>query len=380
MVGQAFLPASNQTGDRQECLPHQQRRPERTGINHIFDHIVVGQGIAGTTLAWCLRRRGLRVLVVDRNRRDGASHVAAGLVTPVTGKRLAKSWRWGELFPAARDFYRSVERDTGTSLFHERPSLRLFASEAERSEYLRRREMLGELVRDATNIPGCFAAPFGGLEMPHAARLDVPAYLDASREQFRAAGGFLAADLDPTRDVELRADGVRLPRLGVEARGLVFCRGFSVSDPWFGRVRFNAAKGEILTVRIPGLREERVVHRGVWLAPVGRELYRCGATYAWDDLNNTPTAAGRAEIVSRLRELLRVPFEVLDHSAAVRPVVDAGYPVLGRHPDRPQLAYFNGLGSKGSLLAPFFAEQLAAHLCGERDVEPALDVRRFFAP
>jgi glycine oxidase len=345
-----------------------------------FDHIIVGQGLAGTALAWCLRRRGLRVLVVDRDRRDGASHLAAGLVTPVTGKRLAKSWRWGELFPAARDFYRSVERDTGTALFHERPALRLFASEGERVEYLRRREMLGELVRDATSIPDCFDAPFGGFEMPHAARLDVPTYLESSREQFRDAGCFLAADPDPTRDVEVRAAGVRLPRFGVEARGLVFCRGFTTGDPWFGGVRFNAARGEILTVRIPDLNEERVVHRGIWLAPAGDDTFRCGATYDWDDLNNTPTAAGRAEIESRLRAFLRVPFEVLDHSAAVRPVIDAGYPVLGRHPEHTQLAFFNGLGSKGSLLAPFFAEQLTACLCSEREIEPALDVRRFFAP
>jgi glycine/D-amino acid oxidase-like deaminating enzyme len=320
------------------------------------------------------------VLVIDRDARDGASHVAAGLVTPVTGKRLARSWRWNELFPVARDFYRSVERDTGTALFHERPALRLFASEAERAAYLRRRERLGELVRDATSTPECFDAPFGGFEMPHAARLDVPAYLDASRTRFGNSGNFLAAHLDPARDVEVFAEGVRLPRFGTEARGLVFCRGFTTGDPWFGGVRFNAARGEILTVRIPDLKEERVVHRGVWLAPAGSETFRCGATYAWDDLNSTPTPAGRSEIESRLRAFLRVPFEVLDHSAAVRPVIDAGYPVLGRHPEHPQLVYFNGLGSKGSLLAPFFAEQLAAWLVVEGEIEPALDVRRFLAP
>ena len=33
------------------------------------------------------------------------------------------------------------------------------------------------------------------------------------------------------------------------------------------------------------------------------------------------------------------------------------------------IAYFNGLGSKGSLLAPFFAEQVAVRLTGEREGE-----------
>jgi glycine oxidase len=345
------------------------------------DFIIVGQGLAGTALAWQLRRRGLRVFVIDRDAADGASHVAAGLVTSVTGKRLAKSWRWEELYPAASAFYRSVEAETGETFFHPRSALRLFADEAERAEFGRRAErMLRGLVRPAADIRSdWFATPLGGFELD-AARLDVPRYLDVSREHFRRAGAFLAATLDPARDVELVPAGVRLPRFGVEARGLVFSVGFSPgSDPWFGGVRFNAAKGEILTLRIPGLAEERVVHRGVWLAPAGGELFRCGATYTWEPLDREPTAAGREEIETRLRGFLRLPFEVVGHHAAVRPVIDAGFPVLGRHPEVPQLAYFNGLGSKGSLLAPFFAEQLAACLLGEREPDPLVDVRGFLA-
>ena len=391
------------------------------------EFVVVGQGLAGTALAWSLLRRGRSVRVVDRER-GGCSRLAAGLVTPVTGKRLAKSWRWDELYPAAVAFYRAAEADTGAAFFHERPSLRLFANEAERDEF-RRREgtILRGLVRPETHINGeWFSAPFGGFTMPHAARLDVPRYLDASREHFRARGAYLAAEVDP-RDVErpplsltsplegevggasppgggggdeitfaspptrfaARSDlplkgggqekaGVRLPSLDVEAHAVIFCRGFAPdSDPWFGGIRFNAAKGEILTVRIPGLAEERVVHRGVWLAPVGDEVFRVGSTYTWEPLDARPTPEGRAEIESKLRAFLRLPFEVLDHRAAVRPVIDAGFPVLGRHPERPQLAYFNGLGSKGSLLAPFFADQLAAHLCGEGEIEDAVNVARF---
>jgi glycine oxidase len=342
------------------------------------DFVVVGQGLAGTTLAWQLLRRGLRVMVIDHEV-GGSSRVAAGLVTPVTGKRLAKSWRWDELYPAATAFYRDLEPELGAVFFHQRPAMRLFASEEERDEFDRRAAgMLAGLVRKLDHVPAAFAAPLGGFEMPHAARLDVPRYLDLSREYFRRHGAYLASELELPRDVELTRDGIRLPRLGLEARGLVFCRGFAPeSEPWFGGVAFNAAKGEMLTLRIPGLAEDRVVHRGVWLAPVGRDVFRCGSTYTWEPLDCEPTAEGRAEIESRLGEFLQLPFEVIDHRAAIRPVIDAGFPVLGRHPAFPQLAYFNGLGSKGSLLAPFFAEQLAAGLAGQREVEPELDVRRF---
>lgn len=343
------------------------------------DAIVVGQGLAGTTLAWQLLRRGRRVLVLDREEASTSSLIAAGLITPVTGKRLAKSWRWDELYPAAVAFYRSVERETGEMLFHQRPSIRLFVSEAEVEEYRRRApSVIAGLVRETTINDNWFAAPFGGFEMPHAARLDVPRYLNMSRQMLQEQRSYRVVEFDPAKDIELVDGLVRLTRFNVEAPAIIFCRGFVVDpDPWFGEIRFTAAKGEILTLRVPGLVEERVIHRGVWLAPMGNDRFRAGSTYEWDDLNSTPTPEARAAIESRLRAFLRLPFEVIDHRAAVRPVIDAGFPLLGRHPRCPQLAYFNGLGSKGSLLAPFFADQLVADLAGEREVDREVDVRKF---
>lgn len=331
------------------------------------EFVIVGQGLAGTALAWQFLRRGRSVLVVDREY-GGCSPLAAGLMTPVTGKRVAESWRWNELFPFAAAFYRDLEAQTGTRFFTARGAVRLFASADEQARY--RGPDVPFEVRD-----DWFHAGFGGFAMPSAARLDVPGYLRASREHFRARGAYLGADLDP-KQIELTATDVRVPQLSIEAQCLVFCRGFAPdSDPWFGSVVFRGAKGEILTVRVPGLAEERVIHRGVWLAPLGNELFRVGATYSWHQLDATPTPAGRTELETRLRELLKLPFEVVGHDAAVRPIIGGSVPVLGRHPRFPQLAFFNGLGSKGSLLSPFFGEQLAAHLCGEGEIEAEVDVR-----
>ncbi|MCI0702270.1 MAG: FAD-binding oxidoreductase [Planctomycetia bacterium] len=343
------------------------------------DFIILGQGLAGTALAWRLRQRGRSVLVVDRES-SSSSRIAAGLITPITGKRLAKSWRWDELYPAASVFYRELETKLGASFFHTKEALRLFRDEAEHDEFHRRAGniLAGLVLPEVYYRRDWFHAPFGGFEMS-AVRLDVTRYLDLSREHFQTSSAYLRAEIDPVHDVELIAKGVRLAKLGVEARNLIFCRGFtSVSDPWFGRIQFNAAKGEILTLRIPTLEENRVVHCGVWLAPMSEDIFLAGSTYSWDQLDSLPTAEGRAEIETRLRAFLKLPYEVIDHRAAVRPVIDAGFPVLGRHPEFPQLAYFNGLGSKGSLLTPFFANQLAANLCGAGEIDAEVNVRKFF--
>lgn len=351
------------------------------------DFIIVGQGLAGTTLAWTLCRRGRSVVVLDRETATTASRIAAGLVTPVTGRRLARSGHWDKLYPIAERFYRDVEDATGSVLWHATGALRLFADADERAEFRRRTRpdappavWIGDLARPTEAIPPAFEAPHGGFVMPAAARLDVPRYLDVSRQWLGQRDAYRRADLDWHRDLELSPDRVRLPRLGLTAAGLIACRGFTIDpDPWFGGVRFIPAHGEVLTVHIPDLEEQRTIHRGVWLAAIGHQTYRCGATYSWERLDGVPSPAGRAELETRLRAFLRLPFRVVGHQAAVRPVIDAGTPSLGRHPRYPQLAFFNGLGSKGVLLAPYYASVLADCLLAGHDPEPGVNVHRYLS-
>ena len=57
------------------------------------DFLIIGQGIAGSTLALELLKREKTVLVVDRQDAGSSTRVAAGLVTPLTGKGMNAAWR-----------------------------------------------------------------------------------------------------------------------------------------------------------------------------------------------------------------------------------------------------------------------------------------------
>lgn len=344
-----------------------------------FDFVVIGQGLAGTALTWWLHWAGARVLVIDREESVTSSRIAAGLITPVTGQKLVSSWRYPELWPAALSFYQRVERETESHFFHCRTMLRLFASEAESALFARRASEPDFPVEFRQPIQGWNANWFrggpDGFEMSGGGQLDVVAYLDASRRFFRRVGCYQACDVDVSRETELRADAVFLRSPDVKTKELLFCQGIdAATNPWFHQVQFKPAKGEILTLRIPGLAEERVIHRGIWLARVGEETYKAGATYNWKSLDNRPTASGCHEIAAQLAEFLALPFEVINHQAAVRPIHRNQYPVLGRHPLHPQLSYFNGLGSKGALHAPFFAKQLVDMLVDEGSIDPSVDL------
>lgn len=349
-------------------------------ITQSVEAVVIGQGLAGTALAWHLLWAGLRVMVIDRETRAGSSGIAAGLVTPITGQKLTRSWRFPDLWPYVTSFYRRVEAEVHQPLFHEGAMVRLFVDESELGAY-QARAGAGDFDGLVSNVtPQCDQAldqTYGGFEMTAGGRLNVVRYLDSSRTIFRDRGSFLSGNLDVSRDVELDSSGVILPRFGVRAQRLLFCQGYqSEPNPWFGDVEFKPAKGEILTVRIPGLNEVKVVHRGIWIAPMGDQLFKVGATYDWSRLDSNPTPEGQGEILSKLSDILDLPVEVLNHEAAVRPIHRNQYPVVGVHPVHSQLGFFNGFGSKGVLQAPYFANQFAAALVGRGVIAPDVDLNR----
>lgn len=334
------------------------------------EYIIVGQGIAGATLAWQLEQRGADFLVIDRGDPSTASRVAAGLITPVTGMRLVKSWRYDELQPAAWQFYQRVESLVGQRLLYDGPMVRLLGSPREQ-EYLRKRQSdpdYTDLLGEIESLPESLQAPFGVIELRGGAQLDVPKYLRVTRERLQQEQEcrFIPGEVVWDR-VVLTSGGVELPEFDLRCQTLVLADGAAArTNPFFPPNQFNATRGEILTVEIPDWSETRVIHGLVWIAPLRAAdspgLYRVGATYDWSNLDAGPTAEGRQILEQRLRAVLDRPFRVVDHVAAVRPILRDPYPLAIRSAEYSQVVLWNGLASKGSLQAPYFARQLADQL------------------
>lgn len=341
------------------------------------DVLILGQGLAGSSLAWRLAERGVSALVVDRGGvdeagRPSASRIAAGLITPVTGRRLSIADNWEAASVDAVRFYRAVERTTGRRLLSARPALRLLAS-AEERERLRMRQSSEYFARQARpaaarQLPALLRAPHGGFWMPAAARLDAAGYLAATRRWLRRNGRWRQADIDLRQDIDLHGRGVRIPRLRLAAGIIALCQG---ADPTRHggpiALPLEPVKGEVLRVAAPTLGLGYTLHRGVWLAPDGGGgEYLLGATHAWGDLSSTPTAAGRVELLSGVAAAITTPPTVLRHDAAIRPATADRKPVAGITGTRPRVAWLNGLGSKGALWAPWHAARLAEEIARVR--------------
>ena len=68
----------------------------------------------------------------------------------------------------------------------------------------------------------------------------------------------------------------------------------------------------------------------------------------------------------------------MEHKAGVRPTVSDRRPLIGLHPENKQLAVFNGMGTKGVMIAPYFADQLVNLLLNNKSLSEEVDITRFW--
>lgn len=94
-----------------------------------YDMMIVGQGICGTVLSSSLILQGQKVLVIDDASNKAASKIASGVINPVTGRRIVKTWQIDDVMPAAVRIYQALEKKLDTSIVKQCNIVNFHASE-----------------------------------------------------------------------------------------------------------------------------------------------------------------------------------------------------------------------------------------------------------
>jgi glycine/D-amino acid oxidase-like deaminating enzyme len=362
---------------------------EACGIKRV-DLIVLGGGLAGCALAWQAHFRGMNVALIDRGEPKSSSRIAAGLVTPITGNRAALSWRWDEFYGPANHFYREVERATESNFWTVEPAIKLYESHAERELYEKRwlqpdttvtwddLPMLTPLP-DVATMPELtrLNIPFDGCQMSPAARLKPSHFLDSSYRYFKAIGAMYEADIDCSSHLRIQNGQCEIEALNLSGDHIALCQGIaSRENTYFDRLALHPARGDILEVASDTLECERVIHGNGWIVPIGNRRYLLGATYDRDLSSlESPQAivTHRDDLLQRWAQMVTkspsgahdvVTDRVVDHRTAIRPASYDRHPLIGQHPQHKQVFCLNGLGSKGTLMAPWLASCLLDSMRG----------------
>lgn len=349
------------------------------------DVLLIGQGLAGTLLHHFLEKAGAACLMIDPAGAFSASRRAAGLINPVTGRYFVKSWRIAELLPFACQTYRALEAQLEAQLeasfFHERRILRALGSAKEENDWLARAGDVGYQMYLGEHAPAeelqhLFQPVLAYGQTLQSAQLNVSGFLELY-QQYLVRKNALRQQSFRYEDLQIAPNSITYQ--DIEATHLVFCEGYgAVQNPFFNYLPFRGDKGEVLIVKIPGADLQQIVKQNnTFFVPLAEDVYWVGATYAWQFEDELPTEQARQELLARVESVIHLPFEVLDHWAAIRPTVKDRRPFLGQHGQFSPLWIFNGLGTKGASLAPFWAQHLSEVILAGKQIDPEVDIQRF---
>jgi glycine/D-amino acid oxidase-like deaminating enzyme len=330
--------------------------------------LIIGRGIAGSTLSLKMMERELPHIVIDSPNLSASSKVAAGLINPIVLKRLKLVSRAHEYLDFAQPFYRNIQKETGTNILNEMPIAHIFKSIGEINTWGEKmsnpafKPFLGDIITaNNENIE----APLGYGLMKATAWLDTIAFLEFNRHK-----------LGKNLIIE-KVNRENLTNLKKEFKHIIICNGHLLKDLYPSLHKaFAPTRGEVMVIESSAkLPDKLVLHGPVFILPLGQNKFKVGATYHWDNLTDTPTKSGLNRLREDLEKILKSPFNIIHHQAGVRPNTKDRQPILGRL--EKDVYCMNGLGSRGVLMAPLLAEKLLDHIYNNKALEPELSVSRF---
>lgn len=333
-------------------------------------HVIIGWGLAGAVLSWNLFFEDKNFEIYDSGE-NHSTRTAAGLVNPVVFRRLTKSWKADELLPAAAEFYKRVEKVLGTKLLSDKSIYRVFSSIEEQNNWSSK---LGDdrfapylEFPDKKEWPANDQVdyPFGLGKVKTIGNLDTNLFLDASKAFFESKGVLF---INQRFDYETPLTDATY----------LFCEGTGLTqNPYFNHLPIRQTHGETLTVKAKGYDFEQILNKNMFILGLGNDTYRVGATYNWNLKEPVTTPEAREELQEKMAAFLKFDYEVIAQKAGVRPTVIDRRPMLGRHPEHNNAVVFNGLGTKGVMIAPYFATHLLTHLWTGAPLDTEVDIKRF---
>ena len=353
-------------------------------MNEKQDVIVVGGGVIGLASAWRLAQQGLSVAVLERGEPGGgATHVAAGMLAPVTEAEFGDEPMLDERLAAAEAwpaFAAELAQAGGIDCGYRRNGCLSAALDADELAEVRRHHdfrselglaaewLLPSACRElepalSTRTAGGSFTPDDGEVDPRTltrallaalARQDVPVHTNTE---------VVAAELNGDR-----LTGVRTARgTHLAASAVILAAGcWSGSCTWLpeaARPAVRPVKGQV--VRLCGSADEPVIERTirtpeVYVVPRATGEVVVGATVEERGFDTTVTAGAVHEL---LREAYRaVPelaeLEFVQASAGLRPGTPDNVPVV-EHGELDGLVIATGHYRNGILLAPTAAARVA---------------------
>ena len=330
--------------------------------------LVIGQGIAGSLVAHMLHRKKIPFLVIDPGSQNTASRIAAGMFTPLSGKRKTIQPLALQQIHFAIKIYKEIADLIGANIIQLANIYQVFNS-AEEQAALQLKSL--EPIYSAHILPISGALPGihqqnGACEITHSGWVNCELWMGLFRTWLKKnerllEASFLHQDLDISEE--------KLSYKGLEFKNIFFCEGYRAIDNPFFNEKIIPCKGDVLTITTDHFATDQIIKKnGIYLVPSESNAFKAGATYQWNNDEELPNIASKLWIEGQLENMLINPFNTVDHQSAIRPTTQNREVIIQQHLQHKGMCMLNGLGTKGVLQGPWWADRIV-ELCMQSALE-----------
>lgn len=330
-----------------------------------YDYFIIGQGLAGSIIATKLLQHNRKVLVFDNQHKHSASAVAAGIINPITGHRLNITDNFAQYRAPAKHFYQQLEQQFKQRFWFDLPQHRLIKNPGQEQYWqLRRKDInYNDYLGNKIKQQSLFQLDENGVtEVKQTNFIAVKPLLETLRRFLLQRQAIVAEQLN-YQQLQISDTGININ--GTLANKIIFCEGYQATqNPWLTHLPFKLAKGDILTLS----NSQNITHMlnwGNWLLPNHDGLLRLGSSFDWHDTSDQINPETRLLLLESLHKFTTLKETVMDHQTGIRPSTLQRMPFVGRLSAQNNALCFNGFGSKGCLLMPYYAELLCQHLLND---------------
>ncbi|MCO5234540.1 MAG: FAD-binding oxidoreductase [Chitinophagales bacterium] len=339
-----------------------------------IDILIVGQGLAGSVLSYLAQKRGLSIMVIDIPLSGRASYVAGGMFNPVTGRRVKKSWNYDIFYSKMVETYQELDILLGIKAFHLTPIHRLLSTveDVNNWEIQRLEDDYHSYMGQSVKVDDERLIQHEGVGILNKGGwLDMVKFLSAFRVFLQENQQLVEEKFDYS---QLRNNQYK----DLFFDKIIFCEGYRVMEnPFFSDIQLWSTKGETITIELEGEDFDFILNKNMLIVPLGNGKYKVGATLE-RNIDIDITSHGLEELKEKVESVIKVPFRVIDQEAGIRPNVRDRKPLIGVSKEIDNYYIFNGLGSKGVSLAPYFAEHLLSFIYEGKELQKDVNWQRIF--
>ena len=339
--------------------------------------LVVGGGLAGICLTHQLIKKDLDVKLIDLGE-NHSSRIAAGMINPMVFRTMVKTWKGDILLPYLQKFYPEIEKTVGVKFFFPRDIRRVFTTEEEKEKWLLRQENPEyenyiEVIGKEDNAPSYVHSINGSGIVKSPGYIDAKLFMEANFRYFLNEGILTIEKFD-----FLSFIAEQLVYKGQHYDAVIFSEGYKGKEnPFFNYLPLQQTKGEVLTIQSDELNKSEILNRKCFVLPTEDGKFRLGATFTWNTTDISPTEEAKKTLIAQYQQLSSAKITIEDQKGGIRPTVTDRRPLIGEHPMYKNIFIFNGLGTKGYMIAPYYSAHFIDFLLNHQLLDPEVDIKRF---